>query len=429
MRNKRFKNIKRLLIGSATILTICGIAASTAHATNGYFAHGYSIKNKALAGAGVALPLDSLSASMNPAGMVHVGKRVDVGVAFFNPNREYEVKGNPSGFPGTFGLAPGVKESDSEYFIIPALGFNWIMPSGNGSLGISIYGNGGMNTDYNTNTFGGSTPTGVDLSQLFIAPTYSRKLNDTHSFGITPIIAFQMFEAQGLQAFGGFSSSATNLTDNGHDNAFGYGARIGYMANISPMFSIGAAYQTKIAMDELDEYKGLFAEKGDFDIPANLTIGMAVKPNDALTLAFDIQTIYYSNVKAINNPLLPNLQTAQLGNDGGAGFGWDNMTVFKLGVQWKSSAEWTWRAGISYGEQPIPSTEMLFNILAPGVVETHATFGFTKSFGDHHELDFSLMHAFDKTIDGANTLEAPGAQTIDLTMNQWEAAIGYSWKF
>jgi long-chain fatty acid transport protein len=422
------KNVKSLVV-IAAVLAVCLSFAGSAYATNGYFAHGYSIKNKAMAGAGVALPLDSMSASMNPAGMVFVGNRVDLGLSLFSPRRSYEVKGMPSGFPGTFGLAPGKVDSDSESFIIPYLGANRMLGSGNGAVGISLYGNGGMNTDYPTNTFGGSNPTGVNLEQLFIAPTYARKFAGSHAFGITPILAYQRFEAKGLQAFSMFSSSPASLTNNGTDTAWGYGGRLGYYGQISPKFSIGAAYQTKIYMSEFDDYSGLYAEQGDFDIPSNWTIGLAFMPTPAFTLAFDVQTIYYSDVKAINNPLMPNLGTALLGMDDGAGFGWEDMTVFKLGLQWQAAPEWTLRAGFSYGEQPIPGSEVLFNILAPGVIETHATFGVTKAFGANHEVDLAVMHGFDKTVSGPNPLEAPGAQTIDLSMHQWEISFGYSWKY
>jgi long-chain fatty acid transport protein len=425
----RKKNGVRSLVVIAAVLAVCFAFADNAYATNGYFAHGYSIKNKALAGTGVAVPLDSLSASMNPAGIVFVGNRADLGVSLFNPKRNYEVKGIPSGFPGTFGLAPGKVDSDSEYFVIPALGANRTLESGKGALGISIYGHGGMNTDYPANTFGGTMPTGVNLEQLFIAPTYARKFAGSHAFGITPILAYQRFKAKGLQAFGMFSSSPADLTNNGHDSSWGYGGRIGYYGHLTPKFSIGAAYQSRIYMNEFDDYQGLFAEKGDFDIPSNWTVGIALMPIEAVTVAFDVQTIYYSEVNAVNNPLLPNLGMSLLGMDEGAGFGWEDMTVFKLGVQWQSSAEWTWRAGFSYGEQPIPDSEVLFNILAPGVVETHATFGITKKFGAKHEVDFALMRAFDKTVRGPNPLEAPGAQTIELSMNQWEFSLGYSRKY
>jgi long-chain fatty acid transport protein len=404
------------------LLALAGIAS----ATNGYFTHGYSIKNKALAGAGVALPLDSLSASMNPAGMVSVGTRLDFGLTLFNPNREYTVRGNPSG--QGFPLDQGTVESDSKWFVIPAFGFNKMLNDTN-SIGVSIFGNGGMNTDYDTSTFYGSSPTGVDLMQLFITPTYAVKLHPKHAVGISPILAYQSFEAKGLGKFGefGFSSNPSKLTNNGHDSSFGYGARIGYLGEILTNLFLGASYQTKIYMSKFDDYKGLFAEQGDFDIPSNWTVGLAYKATPALTFVADVQTIYYSDVNAISNPLLNNLFSSKLGKDSGAGFGWDDMTIFKFGVQWQSSEAWIWRGGFSYGEQPIPDKEVLFNILAPGVIEYHATLGVTKKIGNNHELDFTLMRAFPKEVDGPNALDPQ--QTIKLKMDQWEFSVGYSYKF
>jgi len=143
--------MKKLLVTAAALGFVLGYVA-TAQATNGYFAHGYSIKNKGLAGAGVALPLDALAASVNPAGMTEVGNRLDLGVSLFSPSRSYDVSGNPSGYPNTFPLLPGDEDSDSDYFVIPSFGFN-LMLTDHSSIGISVYGNGGMNTDYDASTF------------------------------------------------------------------------------------------------------------------------------------------------------------------------------------------------------------------------------------------------------------------------------------
>ncbi|MBI5634294.1 MAG: outer membrane protein transport protein [Nitrospirae bacterium] len=409
-----------------------GFVAGDADATNGYFAHGYSIESKAMGGAGVALPQGSLDASVNPALMVFVGNSADISLSLFNPNREYSVTGNPSGFPGTFGFTPGTYESDSKYFLVPAMGVNWSL-NNKTSVGVSIFGNGGMNTDYNTNTyydFSVST-TGIDLMQLFIVPTLSVKIAPRHSLGFSPIFAYQRFEQIGLQSLGdmGFSSDPNHIANNDHEGSYGFGGRIGYYGEIMPYLSVGASYQTKIWMTTLDEYAGLFAEQGGFNIPANWTIGVAVKPTPALAFLFDVQKIYYSDIKSIGNPMLPNLMTAQLGNDEGSGFGWDDMTVYKAGVQWKSSDAWTWRAGYSFANQPIPNSELPFNILAPGVIEQHATAGFTKAMSKTQNLSFSLMHAFSKTVSGPNTLEVPGLQAIKLKMSQWEATLGYTWKF
>ena len=110
------------------------------------------------------------------------------------------------------------------------------------------------------------------------------------------------------------------------------------------------------------------------------------------------------------------------------------MTIFKFGVQWARTETWAYRFGYSYGEQPIPystlppnSNEMTFNIIAPGVIEQHATFGFTYTFENKGELDFSFMYAFKNDIKGYQNFD-PG-QTVTLTMSQWEVGLGYSWVF
>jgi long-chain fatty acid transport protein len=296
---------------------------------------------------------------------------------------------------------------------------------------LALYGHGGMNTDYNTTSTPpapfGNTPTGVDLSQLFIVPTYATKFLSHHAVGISPVFAYQRFQAQGLQAFAPYSSDSSHLSNNGYSNSYGYGAKIGYLGKILPELNFGAAYHSRTKMTKFSDYAGLFAEQGGFDIPSSWDLGLSYQVIPAVTLVFDYQQINYSEVKSIANPLRPNLQPGTLGNDNGAGFGWRDMSVYKLGVQWQSSDEWTWRAGYSTGTQPIPGSEMLFNIVAPGVIEQHATLGLTRNFSNHQALNFALMRAFSKSISGPNTLEVPGQQTIELRMDEWEADFSYSW--
>ncbi|MEK6197290.1 MAG: outer membrane protein transport protein [Desulfobacterales bacterium] len=426
--------MKKLLITVAALGLTVGFVA-TASASNGYFGHGYSIKEKGMAGAGVAAPMDAMGVANNPAGLTEVGNRFDLGLSIFSPKREYTVGGTPYG--GGIALAPGTVESDKDYFFIPNMAYS-AQINDNSAWGIAVYGNGGMNTDYPAvngyGTFGvPGANTGVDLMQLFIAPTYAFKFAEKHSFGITPIIGVQFFEARGLSSFGdmGMSSNPDKLSNNGHDSAFGFGGRIGYLGQLTDQFSIGLAWQSKIYMDEFDDYAGLFAEQGDMDIPSNWTIGLAFMATPTVTLAFDVQQIYYSDVKSVNNSIY---SPGFLGDDNGPGFGWDDMTIFKFGLQWARTEQWAYRFGYSYGEQPIPTSslwpnenETTFNIIAPGVIEQHATFGLTYTFESKGELDFSFMYAFENDITGYQNFD-PG-QTVTLTMSQWELGIGYSWVF
>src|SRR5512140_3624705 len=98
-----------------------------------------------MGGTGVAVPTNTLSAATNPASMVFVGNGYDLGLALFSPDREFTVTGAPSGYPGTFGLAPGTVRSDTRIFLVPNAGGNWMLGK-NDSIGVAIYANGGMNT-------------------------------------------------------------------------------------------------------------------------------------------------------------------------------------------------------------------------------------------------------------------------------------------
>ncbi|MEK6196491.1 MAG: hypothetical protein N2F24_19945, partial [Deltaproteobacteria bacterium] len=79
--------------------------------------------------------------------------------------------------------------------------------------------------------------------------------------------------------------------------------------------------------------------------------------------------------------------------------------------------------------------ETTFNIIAPGVIEQHATFGLTYTFESKGELDFSFMYAFENDVKGLNPMTNNDPNTggtpqyIEISMSQWELGIGYSWVF
>ncbi len=148
-----------------------------------------------------------------------------------------------------------------------------------------------------------------------------------HSIGVTPVIAYQRFKAEGLQAFDNpqLSNSPGNVTNNGYDDSWGVGARIGYMGQLTDWLAIGGAWQSKISMGSFDKYQGLFAQQGGFDIPSTFTLGFALRPTNQWLIAVDFQRIYYSDAPSINNPsaLLGNCvfagqRTNCLGGDNGA---------------------------------------------------------------------------------------------------------------
>lgn len=414
------------------------VILQTTYATDGYFRHGYGVKYSAIGGAGSALSLSSTGSISNPAGIAFLNTGFDIDLSFFSPLRSYTVTGNPSGYPGTFPLTPGKYESSSELFLFPTIGANFQLGE-KFAIGLVGYGNGGMNTDYNYQVFydPSSPETGVNIEQLFFGAAFAFEFVKGHSIGVSPLFGYQKFSAKGLQSFGGFSKYPNFLSGNSISTATGFGARVGYQGKLFPFLSLGGSFQTKISMSPFDEYKGLFAQEGDFDVPATWNAGLAIHPSEKFTIAVDVQQILYSGVKSIankmdltvNSPALPNGSPnpnfQPLGSEEGWGFGWQDLMVIKGGLLFKPAPDWTLMAGYSQGKQPFDEKEVLFNILAPAVVERHITVGFSKKFEDR-EMNISFMYAPTGTVEGKNILEAPNQQTIKLEMTQWQLEFGYS---
>lgn len=428
--NKTFKTT--LLATACTVVLAAPVAVQ---ATNGYFAHGYGIKAKGAGGVGIALAQDAMAAATNPAMIIAVGNRFDVGMELFRPDRGATTLNNMgNAVVGTF------DGNDASSFLIPEFGYTSKIDDTR-SWGIVVYGNGGMNTDYSTGIYSSCTQpgcvndqaqTGIDLAQLFISPTFAMKLNSQHTVGVSLNMVYQRFKATGLSDFIGFKKPAdqpalvAGLSEQGYDQSVGFGIKVGWAGKINDSVTVGATYQNRTRMSEFDKYNKLFAENGDFDIPAHFGVGIAVKANPSTTVALDVQRIQYNDIKSIANPNNGTPGNTFLGDSDGKGFGWDDMTVVKLAVIHQYNKNLVVRAGWNHGGQPIGADDTSFNLIAPGVVEDHVTLGATWTLANGAEVTAYYMHAMEETVNGS-TLVAPGGGGANIRMDQDAIGIAYGW--
>lgn len=411
----------------ATVMA-SALLASAAWATDGYFPHGYGMKAKGMGGVSIAMTDQAFAGANNPAVASFAGNRAELGVDLFMPNRG----------AGRVNAGPmsGDVESGSKKFLVPEFGYNTPI-SDTLAVGLTVYGNGGMNTDYagSPNFLGGATPLGIDLMQLTVAPTLSYKLDDRHAVGVSPLLVYQRFKASGLQGFVPMSGDPSHVTDQGYDSSTGMGVRLGYAGKPSDSLTIGASWSPRTSMKKLDKYAGLFAGGGGFDIPENMGVGFALKASPALTVAADYQRINYSKVPSVGNPSNNN---APLGAGNGPGFGWSDVNILKLGIQWQVDSAWTLRAGYNHTDNPVQSRDVTFNIIAPGVITKHYTAGASYALGKDKELTFAYMYAPKNSVSGVSMFDAPapygmgagdGSIRETVRMSQQSLGVQYGWKF
>jgi long-chain fatty acid transport protein len=476
--------VMRFELKYAALVAAC-VTATSAQATNGYFLPGFGVKSQGAGGVGIALQADSLSQAANPANLSQLGMRMDLGLTLFNPERT-SATGNATGLPSSDPDGDG--EQDNGDPSVGGFGFNQSSQSGNTlylipdmafslpisdtiNFGFAVVGNGGMNTTYKENIFGfgggsdghiESGPAqnggrldlvGVDLLQLIIPITVSYKVSEQHNLGVSLNLATQRFKANGLGRFVqfGITSDPQHLTNNGYDYSYGGGVRLGWLGKFADdRVQVGATWASKTYMTNFDQYRGLFAEQGDFDIPENYGIGIAVKPTKNFTTALDITRIKYSGIASVSNPgpgiyggsgvdedtIINDIAAASstsnhplaLGQDQGMGFGWKDMTVYKLGFIYDATDRLALRAGYNYGKNPISEDQAVFSALAPATVEHHYSLGFTYQM--QGDIDWEISGVYMYVRD--NEIAVNGQAVVDqvsYSMYQHILGVGFGVKY
>jgi len=421
------KNIfTRTLLTSSVLMAVF---LPHAYATNGMVSHGYGTLQKAMGGAAVAGSDNAMNMATNPASLSFGEDNWTAGLEAFVPDRGATTT--------TGGVTTAHDGNDTVVFAVPEFAYQKKL-NDKFAVGIAVYGNGGMNSDYKSAIFssnsnaanGTNINSGIDLSQLFIAPSAAMKIGEGSSIGLSLNMVYQRFKATGLGDFAfGASSDPTSLTDNGYDSSTGFGVTLGWQGKLSDKVTAGVSYKSKTDMSEFDKYKGLFAEQGDLDIPSMITAGVSIKATAKTTFAIDVTRINYTDVKAISNP--NNIATGvQLGTDNGAGFGWSDQNILKIGMKHQMNEKLALLAGFNHGKAPIGSDQTAFNVLAPGTVETHVTLGVDWELAKNSGVTVQYMHAFDNEITGDGTA---GSQTpigqADIAMSQDSLGVSYTRKF
>ena len=414
------------ILRPAALAALLALGTSSAFATNGDFAHGYGVKSQGMGGAVTALAQDGFAGANNPAAAAFAGDRLDIGASLFNPERSASRTGGASA------------DSGHELFLIPEFGYNRRLDDRT-AIGLTVYGNSGMNTSYpanqpgDTNLLNGSGKLGVDMSQLIVAPTLAYKLDEHHAVGVSPLLVYQRFAMRGLQAFAsmpGMSSDPAHVTNQGYDSSTGVGLRLGYQGALGENLRVGAAWSPRVEMGRFEKYQGLFAGQGGFDLPENVNLGVAWQASPVLLLALDYQRINYSGVPSVGGS---SQVMAQLGSANGPGFGWRDIEVWKLGAQWQANADWTLRAGVNRGQNPVTPADVTFNILAPGVMTTHWTLGASYRLSGADELSFSYMRAPEQSVSGVSMFDpmygGTGAVRETIRMKQQLIGVQFSRRF
>lgn len=105
--------------------------------------------------------------------------------------------------------------------------------------------------------------------------------------------------------------------------------------------------------------------------------------------------------------------------------GWNDQTVFAVGVNYALNDRISLRGGYNYAKSPFDENQASRNLILPAIVESHYTLGAGFVLNSNWDLSVHYMYTPKKTLQApATDLQAPGA-IISLQETSFGANIGY----
>ncbi|MFO7594705.1 MAG: outer membrane protein transport protein [Pseudomonadota bacterium] len=409
----------------------------SAHATNGYQLIGVGAYQKSLGGAVTANPGSAMTAVSNPAGMARVGARADFSMEAFMPDRSVD-----------FGAMGGESENSAvDMYGVPAIG--WTAPTSEGSdyyFGGGMFGTSGMGVDYAQTLMMPASPMPnpdmywegySNISFWQMAPSMAWNVDNRLSVGASlnidyQSVAFMQRVSADTDGDGNAETVMQNFDLSRGASGFGLGFSAGVLYDVTDQVTLGFNYKSKQHFDAL-EYQLGYGDisngpgqegpagtyKLDLDFPQQAAAGVAFRANDALTVSADIKWINWSDTMDELSVDGPNGMSVAMDP------GWDDQTVYALGVAYKVNNKVNVRGGYNYAESPFGEDKVSSNLILPAIVETHYTLGMDYRLNKQWELGLHYMYVPEKTLTAADTdPNAPGAE-ISLSETSMGMNIGY----
>jgi len=344
-----------------SILSALACLPGTALAINGAQLGGNGIRNAAMGGASIALPLDANAAANNPAGMAFVPTSATLDLQVFRGHSTADY------------VLPGNHLDNRQTIAGPEGGLNWQLASGL-AVGFSLAG-GGSGSDYGQPALpvpgAGNAQSTLRIAELI--PSVAWKPRDDIAVGFGLTLAREQFKADGVIVPAPVPGGLLPLQGHGTKSATGVGWRVGALWKPASDWTLGVNYKARTRMSKLDGYDAdlLAYSGGRLDIPEQYGIGVAWQATPRLTIAADWLRILWGELKVMQDP---------------NGFGWRNQPVFRVGASWAIDDRLTLRAGFSRNRGQIDSSRTAQNLLVPAIHDKALTAGLSWALDQKSEL-------------------------------------------
>ena len=351
-------------------------------AQSGHLMQGVSAVNMSMGGASTAQPLDINGAlNWNPAAIsVFEGRILTVDVGYFMAKPELS-----STVPSMAGPVSGNSIDVKKNSILPNIAFVYGRKDSKHTFGVFGFGVSGFGVDFEESTsnpitmpqaMGGFGNIASNFSMFQTGISYAYKLSKSVSIGIAPNFDIATLELQpnptGNPTLAGYPSTNNAV-------ATGYGGQIGIYYQNEEGFKLGASYKTEQNFSDF-KFSNTYLDGSPADsnfkmnFPAIYSLGIGYS-TAAFDLALDARQVEYSKTDGFQN-------SGWTSTGSVAGFGWNDMQIISVGVQYKGFSKLPIRFGYTYNTNPIRQELAFFSVPATAIIQNAYQGGFGYHFSD-----------------------------------------------
>ncbi len=353
------------------------------------YAEGYQVnlqgqKNTAMGHTGTALTHGASSIYFNPGALVMMSKNFDFSagssfvisqIRFDKQNSDYYAEtNNPTGTPLYFYAASKLNDK-------LAVGLSVTTPYGN-------------SLQWDQDWDGRYLIQDISLKSFFIQPTLSYKLTDKLGIGAGAMIvvgSVDMNKALPIESSTG--PADTNLS--GTATSLGFNVGVFYQA--TEAFAIGLDYRSKVTMSmeggdanfnniptalSSTYYNTTF--DAELPLPANLTLGLSYQFNEKLTLATDVQYVFWSAYDELVFEFANSIPASVNPRE------YKNTLIYRVGAEYNVSNKIELMAGAYYDQTPIKDN--LLNPETPGMNKVGLSCGIRFKPTEKFSIDASMLY-------------------------------------
>ncbi|PKO56829.1 MAG: aromatic hydrocarbon degradation protein [Betaproteobacteria bacterium HGW-Betaproteobacteria-21] len=453
-------------MAAALACSTLAVSSPVAQATDVFHLEGIGAVSRAMGGTAVAHDVGAGGMLTNPANLSFGQNSREMMIGFDLVTTDITVKNKATGES----VDSDTHNKNRGPYFAPELAYTQRI--GGLTLGIGAFAQGGLGTEYGRSSFlsrsTGGTDTGLENSSrllvLDIPLAASYKVTDALTIGgsidalwqglnldlllgadqVGSLISGGRATGSLVPVLGGipglqgahFSLTKSKMLASGVD-AWGYAGRLGLAYQVTPATRLGAAYNFRSRISDMEGDATLTAISGvlgqiplegkikirDFQMPAKLVIGASHRVTPQWLLTADVSRVFWKDV-------MKNIKVAFEANAGGnlnvlLPQDYRNQTILAIGTSYALTPEWTLRAGARYASQALRK-ETLFAVI-PATPSKHLSLGFSYAVSPASRIDFALSHALREKMDN-NSLPNT-SEPIEVKHSQNNATLNYTLSF